>query len=93
MKTVLSNTGVVIWGSGTDSVTRTDFNTAFQNLEDRAVVALSGARPSPTKARRIHYDETTKRFSCDTGTEWVAIGGTTDEVSATASGPTAARCW
>lgn len=88
MKTVLSNTGVVIWGSGTDSVTRTDFNTAFQNLEDRAAVAFSGARPAPSKARRIHYDAGTKRFSYDTGTEWVAIGGTTDEVAATASGPT-----
>lgn len=87
MKTTLPNTGVLIWSAGTDTVARTDFNTAFENLEARVPTILTGARPSPSSARRIHFNATTGRFSYDTGTSWVTIGGNTEDMTAVAPSP------
>lgn len=87
MKQTLANTGVVIWSSGTDTVARTDFNTAFTNLEGRVPVMLTGTRPSAGSARRFHVDPATGNLTYDTGTEWITVGSSVERMNATGTVP------
>lgn len=81
-KTVTTRFGVTRWSAGTDTVARTDFDTAAANIEARGVVFAEGAMadiPAAGQRGRIfrNTDGATNndrnRVFWDTGSTWISI--------------------
>lgn len=76
-ETVTPRFGVRLWGAGTDTVSRTEFNQVFQNIEDRGALDSQGvysARPTVGVRGRFYYATDRNVTYRDTGTAWMIVG-------------------
>jgi hypothetical protein len=81
MKSVTPRVGVARWTAGTDTVSRTDFDSSMANIEARALVFYQGtlsSRPAAGIVGRQHVvvdsSDTANngRITYDNGTSWIA---------------------
>lgn len=79
--------GLNLWGAESDTVSRSEFNNNFKNLEDNAAIDRSGTlanRPVYGKIGTYYYATDLRVLFRDTGTAWVTVGGILDGLTSTA---------
>ena len=87
-ETITPRAGVRQWSAGTDTVSRTDFNETFANIEDRMALDDQGVhadRPAPGIRGRYWYSTDQKIHYRDTGSAWEVLGGNTLSAKHTAT--------
>lgn len=69
--------GLNLWSAESDTVSRSEFQTNFQNLENLGAIDRQGTlanRPVTGKSGTYYYATDQKVLYRDTGTEWVVVG-------------------
>lgn len=87
-ETITPRAGVRQWSAGTDTVSRSDFNETFANIEDRMALDYQGVhanRPAPGIRGRYWYSTDQKVHYRDTGSAWEVLGGNTFSTKHTAT--------
>lgn len=91
-ETFTTRFGLIQWGAGTDGPSRTEFDTAFAQVESLAAMDKQGAglgtRPAPAASNvGMYYQDTTSGLLYrSTGSVWNVVGATvTDEVASSSA--------
>lgn len=88
--TLTPRVGVPQWSAPTDSVSRIDFNNAFQAIEDKVAIDAQGLlseRPAFGIIGRYFYATDQGSLYRDNGTSWVSVGGVVENAIMTSTSP------